>query len=414
MASRLTTINHIGPSGIIEALTYAYDPAGNRTSLTRNNGTASLLPAAVASATYDTANEQTAFAGAALTYDNNGNLTNDGINTYVWDARNRLVAMSGGTTANFVYDPLGRRTSKMINSVVSQFAYDGNDIVAEIGGGAVGANYLRSLNIDEPFIRQTNTGNEHYHTDALGSSLAMSNIAGASATTYTYEPFGKTAVTGTSSNSLQYTGRENDGIGLTYYRARYYSPSAHRFIGLDPLGFQGGSANFYSYGMNSPANFIHPLGLTYESNWNFFWDWALGTGQRVRNYGPGDTETQEIQNSVGADLLRQNFYNSGCKNVTDFAYGSFRAYWDTVVNPLTSDLSSTATQVGGFASASAVKSADGTVTYTIPNKAGTHSFFYHVVPDRSASTGPMRTITQTFQWTEPISSSSGRKDNKCQ
>ena len=99
-------------------------------------------------------------------------------------------------------------------------------------------------------------------------------------------------------------------------------------------------------------------------------------------------------------------YNSGCKNVTDFAYGSFRAYWDTVVNPLTPDLSSTATQVGGFASASAAKSAGGTVTYTIPNKAGTHSFFYHVVPDRSASTGPMRTITQTFQWTEPISSSS--------
>lgn len=88
-----------------------------------------MLPAAVASATYDAANEQTAFAGAALTYDNNGNLTSDGLNTYQWDARNRLVAISGGATANFVYDPLGRRTSKTVNSVVSQFAYDDNDIV---------------------------------------------------------------------------------------------------------------------------------------------------------------------------------------------------------------------------------------------------------------------------------------------
>ena len=415
VASRLTNINHIGPSGIIEALTYQYDAAGNRTSLTRNNGTASLLPAAVASATYDAANEQTAFAGATLQYDANGNLTNDGVNTYVWDARNRLASISGGATSNFVYDPLGRRTSKTINSVVSQFAYDGNDIVAEIGGGAVGANYLRSLNIDELFgiLRQDGVYFSIY--DGLSSTLALTNQAGTSTVQYSYEPFGKAQSSNpTFANPFQFTGRENDNTGLYYYRARYYSPSAHRFIGLDPLGFQGGSANFYSYGMNSPANFIDPLGLTYESNWNFFWDWALGTGQRIHNYGPGDTETQEIQNSVGADLLRQNFYNSSCKNVTDFAYGSFRAYWDTVVNPLTSDLSSTATQVGGFASASAVKNADSTVTYTIPNKAGTHSFFYHVVPDRSASTGPMSTITQTFRWTEPISSSSGRKDSKCQ
>jgi len=37
-------------------------------------------------------------------------------------------------------------------------------------------------------------------------------------TTYTYEPFETTAVTGqTNTNSYQYTGRENDGTGLDYY-----------------------------------------------------------------------------------------------------------------------------------------------------------------------------------------------------
>ncbi|MCC6965854.1 MAG: hypothetical protein IT391_06170, partial [Nitrospira sp.] len=63
---------------IIEALTYQYDAAGNRTSLTRSNATASLLPSAVASATYDATNEQTSFAGVAQTFDANGNLTHDG------------------------------------------------------------------------------------------------------------------------------------------------------------------------------------------------------------------------------------------------------------------------------------------------------------------------------------------------
>jgi RHS repeat-associated protein len=260
VASRLTTINHLGPSGVIEALTYQYDAVGNRTSLTRNNASASLLPAAVASATYDAANEQTTFAGATLTYDANGNLTNDGTNTYVWDARNRLVSISGGTTASFHYDALGRRTSKAVGSTASQFLYDGNDVAAEIGGGAIGANYLRSLNIDEPFIRQAGTGNEHYHTDALGSSLVLSNTQGAPATMYAYEPFGKTTITGTSANVFQYTGRENDDTELAYYRARYYSPSRGRFIAEDPLEFDGGDANLYAYVFNNPLNFSDPSG----------------------------------------------------------------------------------------------------------------------------------------------------------
>jgi len=35
-------------------------------------------------------------------------------------------------------------------------------------------------------------------------------------------------------NPLQYTGREVDGTGLYYYRARYYDPVLKRFISDDP------------------------------------------------------------------------------------------------------------------------------------------------------------------------------------
>ena len=270
LASRLTGITHNGPSGVIDALTYQYDAAGNRVSLTRGNGTASLLRTAVASATYDAANEQTAFAGTTLAYDANGNLTNDGVNTYQWDARNRLLGMSGGIAASFSYDSLGRRTTRAIGSATSQFLYDGNDIVAEIGGSAVGANYLRSLNIDEPFIRQTSLGNEHFHTDALGSSLAVSNAQGGTGTTYSYEPFGKTTITGTSLNPFQFTGREHegpalsgvDGTGLYYYRARYYQPRVQRFLSEDPIGFLGGDVNLYGYVGQNPVLMTDPSGHT--------------------------------------------------------------------------------------------------------------------------------------------------------
>jgi hypothetical protein len=53
-------------------------------------------------------NQYTAAGGAAFTYDGNGNLKSDGANTYVYDAENRLVSVSGAHQANLRYDPLGR------------------------------------------------------------------------------------------------------------------------------------------------------------------------------------------------------------------------------------------------------------------------------------------------------------------
>ena len=262
VASRLTDITHNGPSGLIEALTYTYDRAGNRTSLTRANGTASLVPQAVHSATYDVANEQISFAGATLTYDQNGNLTNDGMNSYTWDARNRLAGISGGATASFSYDSLGRRISKAIGGEAAQFAYDRNDIVAEIKGGAVGTTYLRSLNIDEMFGFLRQDGPYFSIYDGLGSTLALTNQAGSSAVQYTYDPFGKTQSANPAfSNPFQFTGRENDGNDLYYYRARYLSPKLQRFVSEDPIGLFGGAANLYAYVWSIPTILVDPHGL---------------------------------------------------------------------------------------------------------------------------------------------------------
>jgi RHS repeat-associated protein len=173
--------------------------------------------------------------------------------------------------------------------VTTQFLYSGNDIVLESGASGVVA-YLRSLNIDEPFVRQTGSGNEYYHTDSLGSVLALTGQTGASQTTYNYEAFGKTTITGTSTNPFQYTGRESDGTGLYYYRARYYSPQMQRFLTEDPIRFGNKQAdlygellndlsiarrisvypagldegaNVYAYVLNDPVNFLDSLGLFY-------------------------------------------------------------------------------------------------------------------------------------------------------
>jgi YD repeat-containing protein len=65
----------------------------------------------------------TGFGGTSLTYNANGNLTSDGTNTYPWDARNHLTATSGAARASFIYDAFGRRTSKTIGPMTTQFPY---------------------------------------------------------------------------------------------------------------------------------------------------------------------------------------------------------------------------------------------------------------------------------------------------
>jgi hypothetical protein len=112
-----------------------------------------------------------------------------------------------------------------------------------------------------------------------------------------------------------------------------------------------------------------------------------------------------MMSSPGGDRLRDSFYNSGCKGVNNFGYGTAQAAKETLFNPRSANWGGTAAQVGGFGGATAKNNHDGSVTFTIPNVAGTHSFFYHAVPDRKSSTGPMRNINQTFQWTEPVDSS---------
>ena len=82
---------------------------------------------------------------------------------------------------------------------------------------------------------------------------------------YAYDPYGE--ILGqqeTVTQPFKFVGQFGvmaEPNGLYYMRARYYDPTAGRFISEDPIGFGGGDANLMAYVRNNPIMLADPLGL---------------------------------------------------------------------------------------------------------------------------------------------------------
>jgi len=216
-----------------------------------------------------------------------------------------------------------------------------------------------------------------------------------------------------------------DPNGLLQMRARYYSPELKRFLNQDillgnisePL-----TLNRFAYANGDPINNIDPfglsaldstgswfgnaLGITVGSaslpfvgidNASFLANWISGSLPSQFNYAENSLQVQDMMASANAAVMRDQFYANNFQSQFNVGYDSDDAFFDTITNPY-----STAFQVGGTAGSSVVNNGNGTATFTINNVAGTKSFFYHIVPNLTSTSGMMHSVTQTFQWTELI------------
>ena len=202
---------------------------------------------------------------ATVAYDANGNtLTDASGKSYTWDFENRLVqaVVSGTGTTTFRYDPFGRRIQKSGPLGATNYLYDGPNATEQVdSSGNILARFTQGKSVDEPLAQLRSGTTSYYEQDGLGSVTSLSNSAGAIASTYTYDSYGRlTASTGTLVSSFQYTGREFDSeTGIYYYRARYFDPSPGRFLSEDRLRF-GQGPNFYRYTQNNPLRWVDPTG----------------------------------------------------------------------------------------------------------------------------------------------------------
>lgn len=268
---------------------YNYDRHGSRTTTVTDSVTATY--------TSNNMNEYTSINGFSQTHDNNGNLTNDGVNTYAYDTENRLISVNGGATATYKYDSLGRREQKISGSTTINYYFDGSRVIEERDASdTVVATYVYGVGIDE-VLQMVRGGNTYYyHQTSLLNIEVITDSSGAIAEAYRYDAYGieenkpsdpthppiqkritvitssfftgseTTQATSAIGNPYVYTGREYEPeTGLYYYRARYYNATTGRFIQRDPLGNRYDSQNLYesyAYVSNNPINLIDPIGLS--------------------------------------------------------------------------------------------------------------------------------------------------------
>jgi RHS repeat-associated protein len=267
-AGQTTSITYKDGESTLGDLHYAYD-ANGRTKALWGSYARLTLPEALGSPKYNAANQLTERGEEELSYDKDGNLVEDGANEYEWDARGQLSGISGAAEASFSYDPFGRRISKTIGEATTGYLHDGANVAQEYEGEELAATVLTGLQMDQLFARTASKGAESYLTDRLGSVIALADSSKKTTTSYTYEPFGASTIEGESDNPFQFTGRENDGTGLQYNRARYYDPGSARFLSPDPAGFEGSGSNLYNYVGGDPLNLIDPTG---EISWPVHFD----------------------------------------------------------------------------------------------------------------------------------------------
>ena len=101
-------------------------------------------------------------------------------------------------------------------------------------------------------------------TDGLGSTRAQAGDTGDVTGAADYDVWGAEQ-TNTTSSLFGWTGEQTDDeTGLTYLRARYYSPTYSRFLSVDPIQPNAGGTqgfNAYAYAQNNPATLTDPSGM---------------------------------------------------------------------------------------------------------------------------------------------------------
>jgi len=219
-------------------------------------------------------------------YDGAGDMTNDLVNTYLYDADGRVCAAQGlsggqpsGAVTGYLYDAEGHRVAKTtlssltcdpaaIQQVTAEyFIGPDGETMTEVDPVPSGDMWVRTeVSAAGQFLATYKPYGVHYAiTDWLGTKRAQvdpGNTLNANGVdeTCTSFAFGDQLNCNTSldASPRHFTGKERDAeSGLDYFGARYYGSNMGRFMSADDGSDQDPSNpqswNLYSYVRNNPV-----------------------------------------------------------------------------------------------------------------------------------------------------------------
>ena len=221
-------------------------------------------------------------------YNDNGGLetvlpANEASTSYSYDYDNRISEVSGQSSeVSYLYDASGARIGRIAVDGVGDPVISTNYFVIDYVDGL--KRPLAETDASGGILRyyvwsgsrllchiEANGDTYYYHSDELGSTLALTDESGNVTDQFAYMPYGYATHTGSTETPFQwlagygvYYDSDTD-LHLTLHRA--YSSKMKRFISPDPLGIDGG-ANVYMWANMNPLYFVDPSGEIAETVWD--------------------------------------------------------------------------------------------------------------------------------------------------
>jgi RHS repeat-associated protein len=257
---RLTAATTNGSANYVKwGLSMSYDRYGNRLGESQTYGAPPTNSVSVSATTNQ-------ITGSPYSYDANGNMSNDGNNTLVYDAENRVLsAANGGASGTYTYDGNNLRVKKVSASTTTIYLFSGTKVIAEYSGTSAPYPLVREyIYAGASLLARIESGaTKYYHQDHL-SNRAVSDSNGNVLTQLGHYPFGESWYNATN-DKLLFTSYERDTeSGNDYAMMRSYVNRLARFSSRDLLSGAADnpqSLNQFSYVLGNPTNLLDPWGL---------------------------------------------------------------------------------------------------------------------------------------------------------